>query len=190
MTEDVVIWNRLAALLPVAEAREIRECWDIGEQEAGLCLLVSGLLAHGVPIGETDRAQISVVAETWGERTALAPRILQCPGNGEPARVKLVERGADGGEGRADGADRDETGLVSVPWIACTRCGRTLMRVHVRESRGDLSYLAHHYVITSPDRAAVPRRFPADCADAAFAALLDECAEPFRESALGEGVRS
>ncbi|WP_217550206.1 hypothetical protein [Streptomyces sp. GbtcB6] len=39
------------------------------------------------------------------------------------------------------------TGLVLVPWIACTRCGRILMRAHARERWGDLSYLARHYVI-------------------------------------------
>ncbi|MGW2646252.1 hypothetical protein ACWC2T_15330 [Streptomyces sp. NPDC001393] len=57
MIEDVVIWNRLAALLPVAEAQEIRDCWDIGEQEAELCLLVSGLLARGVPICRQRRGK-------------------------------------------------------------------------------------------------------------------------------------
>ncbi|MGN5382074.1 hypothetical protein ACQ4WX_48070 [Streptomyces lasalocidi] len=51
----------------------MRDCWDIGEQEAGLGLLVAGLLAHQLPISETARAQISVLAETWGERSCSRP---------------------------------------------------------------------------------------------------------------------
>lgn len=179
MTDDVDAWHRLAALLPPAEAQEIGDCWDIGEQEAGLGLLVSGILAHDVAISEMARAQLSVLAETWGERAALTPRILQCRGDGQPAAaVTLVEDddvlvGAD-----TVLTDRALAGLIQVPWIICTRCGQVLVRAHTREAWGDLSYLAVHYAITTPDRTAVARLFPADAAGEAFAGLLRSCDQP------------
>ncbi|MEU9133115.1 hypothetical protein AB0D08_34305 [Kitasatospora sp. NPDC048540] len=52
MTDDVALWDRLAALLPEAEARQVRDCWNIGEQEAGLGLLVSGILTHSSGTGD------------------------------------------------------------------------------------------------------------------------------------------
>ncbi|WP_328891909.1 hypothetical protein [Streptomyces sp. NBC_00316] len=177
MTDDVVVWHQLAALLPEAEAQEIKDCWDIGEQEAGLGLLVSGLLAHQVPISETVRAQISVLAEVWGERQSLTPRILQCRGDDEPAQLKLIEHADNIVNSSAVGGDPDVVNVL-VPWIACTRCGHVLTRAHTREPWGDLSYLAGNYVITSPEGDAVQRFFPADSAGTAFAALLAECAEP------------
>ena len=162
-------------MLPDDEAQEVKDCWDIGEQEAGLGLLVSGLLAHEVPISETVRAHISVLAEVWGERDSLTPRILRCRGDDHAPRLKLIE--PDGGSADEvtveSGHDLDD--LVLVPWIACTTCGRTLMRAHTREPWGDLSYLAHCYVITSPDRAGVLRMFPARSAGTAFAALRHAC---------------
>ncbi|MFE4600604.1 hypothetical protein ACFRKE_07075 [Kitasatospora indigofera] len=178
MTDDAVAWNQLAALLPEAQAREVRDCWSIGEQEAGLGLLVSGILAHDVPISETVRAQISVLAEIWGEREALTPRILQCRGDDAPARLKVLEHGGGTDDEPAAGPGQGPGHLVLVPWITCTRCGQLLIRAHSREGWGDLSYLAHHYVITSSDRAIVHRTFPAEAPGAAFAALLDKCEEP------------
>ncbi|MFD7994200.1 hypothetical protein [Streptomyces mexicanus] len=177
MTDDAVIWNRLAALLPEAEAQEVKDCWDIGEQEAGLGLLVSGILGHQVPISETVRAQISVLAETWGERETLTPRILQCRDDGTPGHLKLIEDGGSTVAEAIGAAEQDLAGLVLVPWIACTRCGQVLMRAHARESWGDLSYLAQHYVITTPNRATVLRLFPADSAGAAFDALQRACSD-------------
>ncbi|WP_145969016.1 hypothetical protein [Streptomyces hyaluromycini] len=177
MTDDAVLWNRLAGLLPEAEAQEVKDCWDIGEQEAGLGLLVSGILGHQVPISETVRAQISVLAETWGEREALTPQILQCRDEGTPGPLKLIE--SDGGRApEAIGVvEQNLAGLLLVPWITCTRCGQVLMRAHARESWGDLSYLAVHYVITTPNRATVLRLFPADSAGAAFAAVQRACSD-------------
>jgi hypothetical protein len=67
MTNDVDTWHQLAALLPLAEAEEVNDCWAIGEQEAGLGLLVDGILRNDVAISETVRAQLSVLAEAWGE---------------------------------------------------------------------------------------------------------------------------
>ncbi|OIJ94893.1 hypothetical protein BIV25_21115 [Streptomyces sp. MUSC 14] len=177
MTDDVVVRNRLAALLPEAEAQEMRDCWDIGEQEAGLGLLVAGLLAHQLPISETARAQISVLAETWGERELRTPQILRCRGDDARTQLELIERADDIVIESSGGADVAPANVL-VPWITCTRCGHALMRTHTREPWGGLSYLAENYVITSPESGAVLRSFPADSAGAAFAALLTECAEP------------
>ncbi|MEU9154609.1 hypothetical protein AB0D59_29625 [Streptomyces sp. NPDC048417] len=177
MTDDAVIWNRLAALLPEAEAQEVKDRWDIGEQEAGLGLLISGILSHQLPISETIRAQISVLAETWGERVALTPQILQCRDEGTPGPLKLIESDGSTVPEAIGVAEQDLAGLVLVPWIACTRCGQVLMRAHARESWGDLSYLARHYVITTPNRATALRLFPADSAGAAFAGLQRACSD-------------
>ncbi|MFE0462425.1 hypothetical protein ACFW1A_24535 [Kitasatospora sp. NPDC058965] len=167
MIDDATTWNELAALLPEAESADVRDCWAIGEQEAGLDLLVSGLLAHRVPIGEAVRARISVIAEAWGEREQLTPRLLRCHGDGAPADLRLLDDGTDPDDGSAD--------LVLVPWIACTRCGRVLQRAYGRESWGGLGALPHHYAITSPDGATAPRTFPDDAVTTAFAGLLAEC---------------
>ncbi|MEU6091327.1 hypothetical protein ABZ865_32050 [Streptomyces sp. NPDC047085] len=118
-----------------------------------------------------------MLAEDWGEREALTSRILQCRGDDTVAAVELIEHegGSDGGSPL--GAGHGLADLVLVPWIACTRCGQALLRAHDREPWGDLSYLARHYIITSPDRGTVLRIFPADAASRAFAALLEECAD-------------
>lgn len=187
MTDDDV-WNRLAALLPGAEAEEVRECRSIGEQEAALGLLVSGILTHRRAIGETVRARLSVLAEDWGEREALTPGILRCRTDGEASAVKLLEadgatldRAAldgstvDGAPVRGESAPAD---LVLVPWIVCTRCGRVLTRAHDRESWGGLSCLARRYVITAPDRVTVVQSFAAESVGDAFDSLLRECSAP------------
>lgn len=176
MTDDAVIWNRLAALLPETEAQEVKDCWSIGEQEAGLGLLISGILGYQVPISETDKAQISVLAETWGEREALTPQILQCRDEGRPGPLKLIESDENTVQEAISEAE-DLAGLVLVPWIACTKCGQVLMRAHSRESWGNLSYLAWHYIITTPNRATVLLLFPGDSADAAFASLQRACSD-------------
>lgn len=107
VTDDAAVRNRPAALLPEAGAREVNDCWDIGEQEAGLGLLVSGLLGHQVPISGTVRAQISVLAETWGEREALTPRILHCADEGIPGPREADRRRR---EHRPRGCERGRTG--------------------------------------------------------------------------------
>ncbi|MEU7429140.1 hypothetical protein [Streptomyces sp. NPDC040750] len=177
MTDDAVNWNRVAALLPETEAKGVKDCWAIGEQEAGLDLLVSGILGHQVAISETARSQISVLAETWGEREALTPRILQCRDDGTSGHLKLIEGDEVIVPEVTGGAGQDLAGLVLVPWIACTRCSQVLMRAHARESWGDLSYLARHYIITTPSRTTVLRLFPADSASAAFDALQRVCSD-------------
>lgn len=178
VTNDVDTWRRLAALLPPAEAQEFRDCWSIGEQETGLGLLVSGILIHGVTISEGVRAQLSVLAEAWGERETLTPRILQCRSDGQPAcDVTLIEHENVPVAGDAVLAGPALAELVRVPWILCTRCGQMLMRLHAREDWGELSYLANHYAITTPDRTAVAQLFSGDCADEAFTKLLQMCGQ-------------
>ncbi|MER7182683.1 hypothetical protein ABT404_24935 [Streptomyces hyaluromycini] len=179
MTEGVDTWNRLATLLPPAQAEEFKDCWTIGEQEAALGLLLSGILSNDVAISETVRAQLSVLAETWGEREALTPRIRQCRGDGQSASaVTLVEQDDVLVSGDTVQADRSLASLVLVPWISCTRCSQVLMRVHAHEAWGALSYLAERYAITTPDRTAVARLFSTDSADKAFTSLLQACDQP------------
>jgi hypothetical protein len=192
MTDDDV-WNRLAALLPEAEAEEVGECRSIGEQEAALGLLVSGILTHRRAISETVRARLSVLAEDWGEREALTPGILRCRTDGEATAVKLLEDdgstldGATLDGSTVDGSTVDGApvrgepalaDLVLVPWIVCTRCGRVLMRAHDRESWGGLSCLARRYVITAPDRVTVVQSFAAESVGDAFDSLLRKCSAP------------
>jgi hypothetical protein len=43
---------------------------------------------------------------------------------------------------------------------------------------GDLSYLATHYAITTPDRTAAALLFPGDRATEAFTKLLQMCGQP------------
>ncbi|SCD64571.1 hypothetical protein [Streptomyces sp. DvalAA-19] len=176
MSDGVDAWNRLAALLPPAQGEEFEGCWAIGEQEAGLGLLVSGLLSGDVAIGETVRAQISVLTEVWGEREALAPGLRRCRGDGGPgSAVRLIERDDVHVGGDTVAAARSLSGLVLVPWIDCARCGRVLMRAHAREPWGDLSFAAGQYVITTPDRTVAVRLLPADAAEEAFTGLLQDC---------------
>lgn len=85
MTNDMTTWRALAALPPPGQAREILDLCTIGEQEAALAELVSGLIEHGVPIAEAVRViaeavrvQLAVMAEDWGSRDALEGRIQQC----------------------------------------------------------------------------------------------------------------
>ncbi|MFE7584533.1 hypothetical protein ACFU5Y_23570 [Streptomyces gardneri] len=142
MIDEAGQWSRYAALLPPAEAQEFRDCRQIGEQEAGLDLLVATLLEHQVPISDTMRAEIAVTAEEWGVWAMLAPALGRCVGGGpDGGSLKLVEQAA--------GAAADP--FVVVPWLACTRCDRTLARMHHREGWGDLSLAASRYVLSDRD---------------------------------------
>jgi hypothetical protein len=91
--------------------------------------------------------------------------------------VKLTEGDASTVPEAVSAVEPDLAGLVLVPWITCTRCGRVLMRAHARESWGDLSCPARHYVITMPNRTTVVRLCPADAADVAFAFLRRSCSD-------------
>ncbi|MFE5582292.1 hypothetical protein [Kitasatospora sp. NPDC056531] len=177
MDEDTALWHRLADLLPDPASKEVKDCWDIGEQECGLGLLVEGLLARQVPVGGTDRAQISVLAEQWGERERLTPGLLRCPGDGAPAPVRLLDGDRDEAEVLTGWSEPELADLVLVPWIGCNRCGRVLLRAHVWEPWDDFSYLAERYVISTPDCDAALRILPSDSAGEAFAELLHGCPE-------------
>ncbi|MFJ7067817.1 hypothetical protein [Streptomyces sp. NPDC101115] len=145
MTNEAAVWQRLAALLPPDDARAVVDCWDIGEQESGLELLVSALLRHQVPIDETTRAEIAVVCEAWGMwPLPLAPRLSQCPGSGTASVLQLIENPASAPLPASTFGLGDQ--LVLVPWIGCTACGKTLARIHVLEPWG-MSLNPEHYVI-------------------------------------------
>ncbi|MGW3178513.1 hypothetical protein ACWDD9_04530 [Kitasatospora sp. NPDC001119] len=177
MDEDTALWHRIADLLPADAAQGVKDCRAIGEQESGLGLLVEGLLARQIPIGGTDRAQISVLTEEWGERERLAPGLLRCPGDGAPAPVRLLDGERDEAEVVTGWSEPELADLVLVPWIGCTRCGRTLLRAHTWEPWDDFSYHAERYVISTPDGRRAERILPRDAAGAAFAELLHGCPE-------------
>ncbi|MEV1118973.1 hypothetical protein AB0I91_28265 [Actinosynnema sp. NPDC049800] len=151
--DEAAAWRGLAALLPPDRARDVLECRDIGEQEAGIDLLVTGLVDGDVAISGDERAGIAVIAEVWGVRESVEPTLRRC-------------RSRDGGRVRVvDGEPVAEDGLVVVPWLACTGCDRVLGRVHRREPWGDLSYEAVRYVLP-------PRLFGPEEAWAAFTELV------------------
>ncbi|WP_189935859.1 hypothetical protein [Streptomyces aurantiogriseus] len=179
MIDEATQWRRFAALLPPADAAGIVDCWDIGEQEAGLDRLVAGLLEHQVPISDTVRAEIAVAAEVWGIRTALAPGLGRCLGDHrEDTGLRLIEH-ADTVPlpGSSVGTDTALADLLVVPWIACTRCGRVLARAHNREPWGDLSYHARHYVLFVPGRSTSTALFATDSAWGALTELRMSCVQ-------------
>ncbi|MFH7598554.1 hypothetical protein WDV06_26195 [Streptomyces racemochromogenes] len=155
MIDEARVWDRFAALLPDADGDEVRVCWAVGEQEAGVEHLVDALLRHRVAIGEDTRAEISVVAEGWGMRAAVAGRLVACPGDGLPAELELVE-GADLAVGVRDPA---LDGFLLIPWIRSTGSGRLLVRAHVEEPWGDLSLIPEYYGVLASGQGPVLRLF-------------------------------
>ncbi|MGC5005368.1 hypothetical protein [Streptomyces sp. NBC_00353] len=179
MIDEATQWRRFAALLPPSDAAKFMDCWDIGEQEVGLDQLVAGLLKHQVPISETVRAEIAVAAELWGMRTALAPGLGRClDDHQEDSRLRVIEH-ADTVPlpGSSVATDTALAGLLVVPWIACTRCGRVLARAHNQEPWGDLSYLARHYVLFVPGRSTLTALFAPDSAWGALGELRMSCVQ-------------
>jgi hypothetical protein len=193
VTSEAAVWHRLAALLPTEDAQDVVDCWNIGEQEGGLQLLVSTLQKRQVAVDETTRAEIAVVCEAWGMwPLPLGPLLRLCSGDGSRSALRLVEEDTTAPvPGTAVGLhDR----LLVVPWISCTTCGRTLARVHTREPWGDLSHTPEHYVvlrtdpsvadpaiaglsIAGPDTAA-PRLFAPGSGWDALTALRTSCEQP------------
>ncbi|MDT3395668.1 hypothetical protein RKE29_03220 [Streptomyces sp. B1866] len=185
MTDEATVWRTFAALLPPAHAQEVMDACSIGEQESALDMVVSGLLAQDIPIGEDVRAQLAVTAEAWGQREALEERISQCrSADSERLSLRLV---ASADAVPLDGASLSSApelaGLLVVPWIACVRCGRLLGRVHLREAWGDLSYLAAHHVLFHPGQAAQTAVFGPMAAQDALA-VLTLCPGAQRQPAL------
>ncbi|MGA5816719.1 hypothetical protein ACPC54_02475 [Kitasatospora sp. NPDC094028] len=174
---DTARWDRIADLLPEPAAREVKDAWQIGEQEGGLAVLVEGLLARQVPISAADRAQISVLLDGWGVRDALTPGLVRCLGDGGPEPVQLLDGDGDGEEAEVltGWSEPELAELVLVPWIGCTRCGRVLLRAHRWEDWDDLSYLAEYYVIAPAGERKALRIFPYDADQAAFDELLRDC---------------
>ncbi|MET7699516.1 MULTISPECIES: hypothetical protein [unclassified Streptomyces] len=186
--DEPALWRRFARLLPSAEdAAEFQDCWDIGEQEAGLqFVLLPRLLERGVPIGETTRAELAVMAETWTMWDALGADIARCQGDpAQDASLRLVEFDGDR-ETPGPAGVQEPDGPLLVPWITCTHCGQVLARAHRREEWGGLSYLPESYVVFGPDRGTAPSTFAQDSAWDALTALRTAC--PGREdSSASEG---
>ncbi|WP_123972817.1 hypothetical protein [Streptomyces sp. Ag109_O5-1] len=159
MPVSIVNWACADSSLPRSQVSDRHSC--------------SGFELGGQPPG----ALIGAEPPRCPAREALTRQILQCRDEGKPGSLKLIE-GDETIVPEATGvAEQDLAGLVLVPWIACTRCGQILMRAHARESWGDLSYLAQHYVITTANRVTVSLVFPAGSADAAFTSFQRACAE-------------
>ncbi|MBD0424771.1 hypothetical protein H0H10_37340 [Streptomyces sp. TRM S81-3] len=176
------VWARLAALLPGADdADEVRGCWEIGEQEAGLEVLVGRLLEQELAVGDTARAELAVMAEQWGVWDRLGTGIVAClPGPAGPARLRVHEDGAEPPvPARSVLEDPAPGGLVLVPWVSCAGCGLVLARAHVYEEWEELSYLAEAYVVHAPGASRPPRVFARSEADdaawSALAALREGC---------------
>ncbi|GGL82106.1 hypothetical protein GCM10010129_27330 [Streptomyces fumigatiscleroticus] len=176
------VWSRLAALLPSAEdAEEVLGCYEIGEQEAGLLLLVDRLVELGVAVSGPARAEIAVLAQDWAVWDRIGDRLVTLPadrthrsglrvfadGAGEPLPAASV---------LPDGAPEE---LFLVPWIACADCGRVLLRGHLREWYG-LFFLPRCYVVRADGHADAPRVFDTETDDDAvwhaFGALRASCA--------------
>ncbi|MFF4366177.1 hypothetical protein [Streptomyces sp. NPDC001594] len=166
MIDEAVVWDRFAALPPDAEGDEVRVCWAIGEQEAGLEYLVDALLRHRVPIGADTRVEIAVVSEGWGVRESVARRLADCPGDGLPGGLELVEGGVPLG-----GVDPRLDGFLLIPWIRATGSGRLLVRAHVEEPWGDLSLIPEYYGVLASERGPVLRLFESFSAREAFEEL-------------------
>ncbi|MFG2793155.1 hypothetical protein [Streptomyces sp. NPDC048419] len=179
MIDEATQWRRFAAPLPPDDAARFMDCWQIGEQEAGLDQLVAGLLEHQAPISETVRAEISVASEVWGVRRALAPGLGQCVGHRqEDDGLRLIERDdAVQPSGAYLSIDEALAGPLVVPWIACIRCGQVLARVHDREPWGDVSFLPMHYMLFTPGRSTPTPLFAADSARDAWTELRTSCAQ-------------
>ncbi|MCF3180477.1 hypothetical protein IPZ70_11095 [Streptomyces polychromogenes] len=172
MIDEARVWDRFAALLPDADGDEVRVCWAVGEQEAGVEYLVDALLRHRVRIGEDTRAEISVVAEGWGMRQAVAGRLVECPGDGRPAGLELVERpdalALDGPEL----IDPALAGFLLIPWIRSTGSGRLLVRAHVEEPWGDLSLIPEYYGVLASEQGPSLRLFESFSAREALEELI------------------
>ncbi|MHB9858187.1 hypothetical protein [Streptomyces sp. YIM S03343] len=168
------VWSRLAALLPDPDdVDRVQGCWDIGEQEAGLDVLVGRLLEQELAIAEPTRAELAVMAAQWGVWDRLAAEIMRCrtdETDHAPLRV-LTGTAAQPMPVRTVLPEHPTPDLFLVPWIACGPCGRTLARAHEREDWGDLSYVPEFHVVYAHDGSMAPQVFDETRRDAAWAAL-------------------
>lgn len=168
------VWSRLAALLPDPDdVDRVQGCWDIGEQEAGLDVLVGRLLEQKLAIAEPTRAELAVMAGQWGVWDRLAAEIMRCrtdEADQAPLRV-LTGADAEPMPVRTVLPEHPTPDLCLVPWISCGTCGRTLARAHEREDWGDLSYVPEFHVVYARDGSMPPQVFDETRRDAAWTAL-------------------
>ncbi|MGW0707065.1 hypothetical protein ACWD4G_14100 [Streptomyces sp. NPDC002643] len=171
---EAAIWSRLASLLPDAgDVETVQDCWDIGEQEAGLGVLVERLTELRLPVDDKARTEIAVMAEEWSVWDRHGAEIVELAQDAErPPRLRVFEDGAeDTLPAREVLAEPPSPTSELVPWIACPPCGRTLARSHRREEWGGLSYLSEVYVVFAHDGAFAPLVFDRERAGAVWAAL-------------------
>lgn len=168
------VWSRLAALLPDPDdVDRVQGCWDIGEQEAGLDVLVGRLLEQELVIAEPTRAELAVMAAQWGVWDRLAAEIMRCrtdEADQAPLRV-LTGADAEPMPVRTVLPEHPVPDLYLVPWISCGPCGRILARAHEREDWGDLSYVPEFHVVYARDGSMPPQVFDETRRDAAWVAL-------------------
>ncbi|GHH80767.1 hypothetical protein [Streptomyces capitiformicae] len=172
---EAVIWSRLATLLPDAEDVDmVQGCWDIGEQEAGLHVLVDRLTELRLPVGESARVEIAVMAEQWGvwdQRGAEIAGLVQDAAR--PARLRVLDDDAEAPlPARTVLSEPPSPCSELVPWIVCPPCGRVLARSHRREEWGGLWFLAEAYVVFArEDDSFAPLVFDRERDEATWAAL-------------------
>lgn len=169
------VWPRLARLLPdPGDVDDVRACWDIGEQEAGLDVLVARLRAQGLAIGDAERAELAAMAGQWGEGDRLGETIVALPR--DPARPAPPRVLADGAEEplpvRSVLPDHPQEELFLLPWIACRSRDRVLARAHWWEEWGAWSHLTRAYVLFAAGRPVPPRLFPVEEEGAVWSALV------------------
>ncbi|MFF4016371.1 hypothetical protein [Streptomyces sp. NPDC001843] len=171
--DEAARWSRLAALLPdPVDVDVVQGCWDIGEQEDGLTVLVEKIHEQGLAVDESARAELAVMAEQWGVWDQLGPDIARCGPAADAARLRVFPD--DAGEPLPAGSvltDLPAPGLFLVPWICCARCGRVLARGHRLEEWGELSYLPLCYVVFTPGGTPAPTVHDHEERGAAWSAL-------------------
>ncbi|MGW2642116.1 hypothetical protein [Streptomyces sp. NPDC001348] len=171
--DEAALWSGLAALLPdPVDVDLVQGCWDIGEQEGGLTVLVGKIREQGLAVDESARAELAVMAGRWGVWDRLGPDIARCGPAADAARLRVFPD--DGGQPFPAGSVLESPpapDLFLVPWIGCARCGRVLARGHRLEEWGELSHLPLCYVVSAPGGSPAPTVYDPEERGAAWAAL-------------------
>ena len=170
---DRPVFLSLLSLVP-AEFREWPlGAWDIGEQEAALTDLVRAITDSGAVTSDFDRAQVAVLAESWGCWASLRGALAECPRDAHAPRALAIIEGTPEGArvsasiARQMAGDDPWPGCTVVAWIACQRCEEVLARIHEIVQPGNYpSDLTSVYAI-------LPSRATFSTGAAALAALTD-----------------
>jgi hypothetical protein len=136
----------LAALLPEPDRESVVDCWDIGECEGALELLVDAVAAHDIPLDTLTRARILVLAEGWDHRQVVEELLAACreAPEPEPAVVLLPPESP----GRvADLPGHPLHGLFLREWMRCGCCARTLVCAYRDADSAEYETTAEHYAV-------------------------------------------